>query len=114
MEINEVKKRAIKKYNLQELSTMYENENKAVYFAISKEHGKVGDAEVDFLAINSEGEEYYQVSQTVLDEQTLKRELASLEAVKDHNPKFLLTMDYQPLTFHNGIKQMNVLDWLSK
>ena len=55
--------------------------------------GKVGDAEVDFIAIGAEGEEYYQVSQTVLEEQTLKRELSSLDAIKDHNPKYLLTMD---------------------
>ena len=76
--------------------------------------GKVGDAEVDFIAIGAEGEEYYQVSQTVLEEQTLKRELSSLDAIKDHNPKYLLTMDYTPLTSYNGIKQGNVLEWLLK
>ena len=76
--------------------------------------GKVGEAEVDFIAINEEGEEYYQVSQTVLDENTLRRELSSLEAIKDHNSKYLLTMDFTPFTSHNGIKQINVLDWLLK
>lgn len=76
--------------------------------------GKVGDAEVDFISIGPEGEEYYQVSQTVMEEQTLKRELSSLDAIKDHNPKYLLTMDYTPMTSHNGIKQINVLDWLLK
>lgn len=76
--------------------------------------GKVGEAEVDFIAINEEGEEYYQVSQTVLEEKTLRRELAPLEAIKDHNPKYLLTMDYTPLTSYNGIKQINVLEWLLK
>ena len=76
--------------------------------------GKVGDAEVDFIAIGAEGEEYYQVSQSVLEEQTLKRELSSLDAIKDHNPKYLLTMDYTPMTSYNGIKQINVLDWLLK
>lgn len=76
--------------------------------------GKVGNAEVDFVALNEEGVTYYQVSQSVLEEQTLKRELASLDAIKDHNPKYLLTMDYTPLTSYNGIKQMNVLDWLLK
>lgn len=74
--------------------------------------GKVGDAEVDFITIGAEGEEYYQVSQTVLEEQTLKRELSPLDAIKDHNPKYLLTMDYTPMTSYNGIKQINVLDWL--
>lgn len=76
--------------------------------------GKVGDAEVDFIAINEEGISYYQVSQTVMEEQTLKRELSSLEAIKDHNPKYLLTMDYTPITSYNGIKQLNVLEWLTK
>lgn len=76
--------------------------------------GKVGDTEVDFIAINDEGETYFQVSQTVMEENTLKRELASLDAIKDHNPKYLLTMDYTPLTSYNGIKQMNVLEWLMK
>ena len=76
--------------------------------------GKVGSTEVDFIAINAEGKEYYQVSQTVMEEQTLKRELSPLDAIKDHNPKYLLTMDYTPLTSYNGIKQINVLDWLMK
>lgn len=74
--------------------------------------GKIGNAEVDFIAINSEGIEYYQVSQSVLEEQTLQRELAPLELIRDHNPKYLLTMDYTPLTSYNGIKQINVLEWL--
>lgn len=76
--------------------------------------GKVGEAEVDFIAINEEEEEYYQVSQSVLDENTLRRELASLEAIKDHNPKYLLTMDYMPMSSHNGIKQINAIEWLLK
>jgi len=76
--------------------------------------GKVGNTEVDFIAITPEGEEYYQVAYTVIDVEgkTLERELAPLNAIKDHNPKYLLTMDFTPLTSHNGIKQVNVLDWL--
>ena len=76
--------------------------------------GKIGTAEVDFVAFNAEGVEYYQVSLSVLDENTLKRELAPLDAISDHNPKYLLTMDMLPVTSHNGIRQMNVLDWLIK
>jgi hypothetical protein len=76
--------------------------------------GKVGNTEVDFVVVGDEGEEYYQVAYTVIDAdgKILKRELAPLEAIKDHNPKYLLTMDYTPLTSHNGIKQLNALDWL--
>ncbi len=76
--------------------------------------GKIGDAEVDFIAVDDEGVEYYQVSQTVMEEKTLRRELFPLESIRDHNPKYLLTMDFIPLTSHNGIKQINVLDWLLK
>lgn len=78
--------------------------------------GKVGPAEVDFVAIGEEGDEYYQVAYTVIDAdgKTLQRELAPLDAIKDHNPKHLLTMDLGPLVSHNGIKQINALDWLLK
>lgn len=74
--------------------------------------GKVGNAEVDFIAINDHGVEYYQVAYTVLEPATLERELNSLNMIKDHNPKYLLTMDLTPNKSHNGIKQINVLDWL--
>lgn len=74
--------------------------------------GKNDDSEVDFVAVNEKGEEYYQVSYTVKDEKTLERELKPLNNIKDHNPKILLTADFTPYTSHNGIKQINVFDWL--
>jgi len=74
--------------------------------------GKVDDKEVDFVAEGPDGAEYYQVSETVRGSETLERELAPLKLIRDHNPKFLLTRDYAPKTSHNGIKQVNVLDWL--
>lgn len=76
--------------------------------------GKVGATEVDFIAIDDRGESYFQVAYTVIDADgsTLARELAPLAAIRDHNPKMLLTMDHTPPTSHNGIRQMNALDWL--
>jgi len=76
--------------------------------------GKVGSTEVDFIAINDEGIEYYQVALTVHDEKTLERELYPLNSISDHNPKYLLTLDNDPITSHNGIKQINAIDWLLK
>jgi len=80
---------------------------------------KVGDKtehqtiEVDFVAEQANGQiEYYQVAWTVLgNEDTLRRELASLEEIKDNYPKYLLTMDFGS-GMNNGIKRLNVLDWL--
>jgi len=79
--------------------------------------GKIGSAEVDFIAVGENGEEYYQVAYTVEGETgngkpVLDRELAPLNAIRNHNPKYLLTMDFTPKASHNGIRQINVLDWL--
>lgn len=74
--------------------------------------GKVGNSEVDFIAVGEEGTVYYQVAATVREELTLKRELAPLDMIQDHNPKYLLTLDDDPPMFHNGIRQVNALDWL--
>jgi len=74
--------------------------------------GKVAGKEVDFVAEGVNGTEYYQVAQTVREGGTLARELAPLNAIRDHNQKFLLSRDYEPATSHNGIKQVNVLEWL--
>lgn len=74
--------------------------------------GKVDDTEIDFVAQNHEGNTYIQVSATVRDENTLARELKPLEAVKDSYPKILLTLDDDPDVDFNGIKKINVLEWL--
>lgn len=75
--------------------------------------GKLGSAEVDFVAQDWNGNiEYYQVAWTVRDEATLERELKPLDSIPDHNPKCLLTMDNDPPVSYNGIRQKFVLDWL--
>ncbi len=74
--------------------------------------GKSGDKEVDFVAENSKGITYFQVAYTVRDEKTLERELKALESINDHYPKYILTMDVDPEVDYNGIRKINVLDWL--
>ena len=72
--------------------------------------GKNDDVEIDFVA--TKGKEYYQVCLTALEEETLKRELRTLDVINDHNPKYLLTTDFVPYASYNGIKQLNVFEWL--
>lgn len=74
--------------------------------------GKVGKQEVDFVCLNGENTAYYQVALSTREESTLQRELSPLEAIKDHYPKYLLTLDADPVSSHNGIKKQNVIDWL--
>ena len=74
--------------------------------------GRIGDKEIDFSVQKPGGQvEYYQVAQSVIDENTLLRELAPLQAIKDNYPKFILTRDFGHTTY-KGIRQINVLEWL--
>ena len=74
--------------------------------------GKIGNEEIDFIASKSDEIVYYQVCASVLDEETLKRELRPLDKITDHYPKYLLTFDNLPSATYNGIKKVNIIDWL--
>ncbi len=75
--------------------------------------GKLDQKEVDFVVSTANGLEYYQVAASVLDEKTLKRELEPLEKIDDHYPKFLLSLDrIGDGMNYNGIKHINLVDWL--
>ena len=75
--------------------------------------GELSNGEIDFVVENKNGTEYYQVSETTLDPNTLNRELAPLQSIKDQYPKYLLTLDeIAPEADYNGIRKLNVLKWL--
>lgn len=74
--------------------------------------GKVDEFEVDFVAMTSKGISYFQVAASVRDDVTLQRELAPLRKINDHYPKVLLTLDEDPEADYDGIRRINVLDWL--
>ena len=75
--------------------------------------GQFDKNEIDFVVINSNEVEYYQVALSVLDENTLKRELDALKNIKDNYPKYLITLDeVLPNTDYEGIKIINALEWL--
>ena len=74
--------------------------------------GKIEEKEVDFVVRDSEGyTKYIQVSQTVKNPETLTRELAPFDKIKDHNEKILITADYENGS-RNGVRQVNIVDWL--
>lgn len=78
---------------------------------IKDKDGKVKALEVDFVAENENGIEYYQIANTVMDSEVLQRELRPLKAIRDHYPKFILTRNYGTVDY-NGIKRLNALEWL--
>ncbi|MBO5478252.1 MAG: ATP-binding protein [Clostridia bacterium] len=81
--------------------------------------GKYDDLEVDFVAKNSENTIYYQVALTTRESAygnniVLERELAPLKKISDNYPKYILTLDDDLDVDFDGIKKINVLDWLIK
>lgn len=74
--------------------------------------GKWYDKEVDFIAIRQEERRYYQVTVSVLDETVRERELAPLKAISDNYEKIVLSMDKSWFSDHEGIRFVNVIDFL--
>ena len=74
--------------------------------------GKNSDYEVDFVAENTHTIKYYQVTQTLSDEQVKNRELRSLESISDNYGKIILSMDKSINNDYNGIKVKNIINWL--
>ena len=75
--------------------------------------GKTDDAEIDFVAVEPGGDtEYIQVAYTTREGRTLTRELRPLERIRDFNKRTVITMDVEPKGDFNGVKKINVIDWL--
>ncbi|MDR1832867.1 MAG: ATP-binding protein [Fusobacteriaceae bacterium] len=76
--------------------------------------GKVGETEIDFIAVKPDEKIYYQVSESIRDEGTRKREIFSLQSAKDNYRKVILTMDRSFVNSYEGIEVKNLLDFLQE
>ena len=74
--------------------------------------GKTGEYEVDFIAEKPNQIKYYQVTQSLYNDEVKNRELRSLENISDNYEKIILTMDKTINNDINGIKIINILNWL--
>ncbi len=74
--------------------------------------GKYNNLEIDFVAVNHDGNRYFQVSESILGESAREREYKSLELVRDNYEKTILTMDKIFLSNKEGIKIKNIIDFL--
>jgi uncharacterized protein len=74
--------------------------------------GKILDKEIDFIAQKGNDIVYIQVCTTLNDSKVVDREYGSLEAVKDHFPKYVLSLDKGFETSREGIRWMNIQDFL--
>lgn len=76
--------------------------------------GKINEFEVDFIAEKGEERVYIQVSETLASDETREREFKPLKIIKDNYEKIILTMDKIFLGNVDGIKVINIIDWLLK
>lgn len=74
--------------------------------------GKYGSTEVDFVAQKQGVIVYYQVTADMTAEETFEREMRPLQEIKDNYEKIVLTLDQFSLGNYDGIKVINVIDWL--
>ena len=73
--------------------------------------GRTGDKEIDFVC-NRRGEKLYvQVAYLLASEETVAREFGVYDAVRDHFPKYVVSLDEFDMS-RNGIKHRNVRDFL--
>ena len=74
--------------------------------------GKYGSTEVDFVAQSQDIITYYQVTADMTAEETFEREMRPLRHIQDNYEKIVLTLDRFSLGNYEGIKVINVIDWL--
>lgn len=74
--------------------------------------GKIGEIEVDFVAEKPNDKLYIQVTESMQSPETRERELRPLRMIKDNYEKIVLSMDRDFITSYEGIKSLNLIDWL--
>jgi hypothetical protein len=74
--------------------------------------GKLGDSEVDFVTRKEDEIVYYQVTADMTSKTTFEREMKPLKQIRDNYEKIILTLDRFTLGNYEGIKVINVIDWL--
>lgn len=74
--------------------------------------GKYGATEVDFVVQKESVLTYYQVTADMTAEETFEREMRPLRSIPDNYEKVVLTLDRFSLGNYDGIKVVNVIDWL--
>lgn len=74
--------------------------------------GKIGETEVDFVAEKPSEKIYIQVTESMQSPETRERELRPLRMIKDNYEKIILSMDRDFINSYDGIKSLNLIDWL--
>ena len=106
--------RTLGKYYIVDIGHAIEN---VVYFELLRRGydvsiGKIDNLEVDFIATKADDKLYVQVTESMTSEDVRKRELAPLQKINDNYEKIVLSLNTGMDSSYEGIKSINLLDWL--
>lgn len=101
-------------YSSDSVASMLEN---VVYLELRRRDyevfvGKIGTAEIDFIATKQENKLYIQVTQQISSPETEQREYGRLLEIHDNFPKYVLCTDAFAGGNYQGIKTMHIADFL--
>ena len=74
--------------------------------------GKIGETEIDFVAEKPNDKVYIQVTESMQSPETREQELRPLRMIPDNYEKIVLSMDRSFINSYDGIKSVNLIDWL--
>ena len=74
--------------------------------------GKIGSLEVDFIATKADEKIYVQVTESMTSEDVRQRELAPLQKINDNYEKIVLSLNTGMDSTYEGIRSINLIDWL--
>ena len=74
--------------------------------------GKIDNMEIDFIATKADDKMYVQVTESMESEDVRKRELAPLQKINDNYEKIILSLNPGLDSSYDGIKSINLIDWL--
>ena len=74
--------------------------------------GKIDNQEVDFIATTADDKLYIQVTESMQSEDVRERELSPLQKIRDNYEKLVLSLEPGLDTSYEGIKSLNLIDWL--
>lgn len=74
--------------------------------------GKIDNLEIDFIATKQDEKIYFQVTESMANDDVRKRELTPLMKIDDNYEKIILTLDQDDFVSYKGIKCINLIDWL--
>ena len=106
---------AVLGYKKQDISQLLEN---ILYIELKKRGykifiGQLGNSEIDFIIEKENTKAYLQIAYLLASENVIEREFGILTKIKDNYPKYVLSLDKHFVSDREGIKHLNIIDFLT-